>query len=30
MLNEKPSNDFHWKNKLEEIESLPGDTFNRE
>jgi hypothetical protein len=30
MLNEKPSNDFHWKSKLEEIESLPGETFNKE
>ena len=30
MLNEKPNNDFHWKNKLEDLESLPGETFNKE
>jgi len=30
MLNEKPNNNFHWKNKLEEIESLSGETFNKE
>lgn len=30
MLNEKPNNDFHWQSKLEEIESLPGEVFNKE
>jgi hypothetical protein len=30
MLHEKPGNDFHWKSKLEELESLPGETFSRE
>jgi hypothetical protein len=30
MLNEKPGNDFHWKSKLDEMESLPGETFNKE
>src|SRR5450755_2342791 len=30
MLREKPNNAFHWKNKLEEMESLPDETFNKE
>ncbi len=30
MLNENPNNDFHWKGKLESLESLPGETFNKE
>jgi hypothetical protein len=30
MLNEKPNNDFHWKNKLQDVESLSGETFNKE
>ena len=30
MLDEKPINDFHWKNKLEDVEALPGETFNKE
>jgi hypothetical protein len=30
MLNEKPGNDFHWKSKLEDLESLPGETFHNE
>jgi hypothetical protein len=30
MLHEKPGNDFHWKSKLEELESLPGETFNKD
>ena len=30
MLNEKPGNGFHWKSKLDEMGSLPGETFNKE
>ena len=30
MLDEKASDNFHWKNKLGELESLPGETFNSE
>ena len=30
MLDEKPNNDFHWKNKLGELENLAGETFNKE
>jgi len=30
MLHEKPGNDFHWKSKLEELESLLGETFNKD
>ena len=30
MPNESLNNDFHWKSKLEELESLPGETFNKE
>lgn len=30
MLNENLNNDFHWKSKLEELESLPGETYNKE
>lgn len=30
MSNENPNNDFHWKGKLEGLESLPGETFNKE
>ncbi len=30
MLNENPNNDFHWKTKLEGLESLPGETLNIE
>ncbi|MDQ6845269.1 MAG: hypothetical protein M3Z92_13115 [Bacteroidota bacterium] len=30
MLNENRNNGFHWKNKLERLESLPGETFNKE
>ena len=29
-VNENPNDDFHWKNKLENLESLPGETFNKE
>jgi len=30
MINEDPNNGFHWKNKLDELEILPGETFNKE
>jgi hypothetical protein len=30
MPNENPNKAFHWKNKLEELESLPGEIFNKE
>lgn len=30
MSDEKAGNNFHWKNKLEDLESLPGETFNKE
>jgi hypothetical protein len=30
MSDEKPNKDFHWKNKLEELDSFPGETFNKE
>lgn len=30
MSNENPNNDFHWKGKLEGLENLPGETFNKE
>lgn len=30
MLNEKPNNNFYWKDKLQELESLPGEIFNKE
>jgi hypothetical protein len=30
MSDEKPNKDFHWKNKLEEIDSFPGEIFNKE
>ncbi|MEO6218802.1 MAG: hypothetical protein ABIO81_00135 [Ginsengibacter sp.] len=30
MLNETPNNDFHWKLKLEDLESLQDDPFNKE
>ncbi len=30
MPNENPNKEFHWKNKLEELESLPGEIFNKE
>lgn len=30
MSNENSNNDFHWKGKLEGLESLPGETFNKE
>ena len=30
MLNENPNKGFHWKNKLEELENLPGESFNKE
>lgn len=30
MSDEKPNNDFHWKNKLEDLESFPGETFNKD
>jgi hypothetical protein len=28
MSNEDPNNSFHWKNKLDELEHLPGSAFN--
>lgn len=28
MLNENPNDHFHWKNRLEELDSLPGETFS--
>lgn len=30
MPNENPNNDFHWKSKLEDLESLPGEKFNKD
>jgi len=30
MPNENPNKEFHWKNKLEELEGLPGQMFNKE
>jgi hypothetical protein len=30
MSNENPSNHFHWKNKLEDLEHLPGEAFNKD
>lgn len=30
MINEKPNKECHWKNKLADLESLPGETFNKE
>lgn len=30
MSDEKAGNNFHWKNKLEDLESLPGEIFNKE
>ncbi len=30
MPNENPNNDFHWKNKLESLESLPGERLDKE
>jgi len=30
MLNEKPNNDLYWKDKLQGLESLPGEIFNKE
>ncbi|MEP7231048.1 MAG: hypothetical protein ABI691_12395 [Ginsengibacter sp.] len=30
MQNENPNKDFHWKGKLEQLENLPGETFNKE
>ena len=30
MSDEKPNKDFHWRNKLEELDSFPGETFNKE
>jgi hypothetical protein len=30
MINENLNKEFHWKNKLEELESLPGEIFNKE
>jgi len=30
MLNEKPNDDFHWKNKLADLEDLPGKVFDKE
>ncbi|MEO8111277.1 MAG: hypothetical protein ABI594_14640 [Ginsengibacter sp.] len=30
MLNENPNNDLHWKNKLGDLEGLPGNAFNKE
>ncbi len=30
MSNENPNNDFHWKSKLEGLENLPGEAFNKE
>ena len=30
MSNENPNKEFHWKNKLEELEHLPGEIFDKE
>ncbi|MDQ6762855.1 MAG: hypothetical protein M3015_09550 [Bacteroidota bacterium] len=30
MQNENPNSDFHWKSKLESLENLPGETFNKD
>jgi hypothetical protein len=30
MLREKPNSRFHWKNKLDELQNLPGESFNKE
>ncbi|MEO7960622.1 MAG: hypothetical protein ABIR19_03690 [Ginsengibacter sp.] len=30
MLNENPNKDFHWKSKLDDLESLPGEIFNKD
>jgi len=30
MSNENPNNSFHWKSKLEGLEYLPGETFNKD
>ena len=30
MPNENPNKMFHWKNKLEDLQSLPGEIFNKE
>ncbi|MDP4286171.1 MAG: hypothetical protein Q8891_17305 [Bacteroidota bacterium] len=30
MLNEEPNKEFHWKHKLDELDNLPGESFNKE
>jgi hypothetical protein len=30
MSNENPNNHFHWRNKLDDLEYLPGEAFNKE
>ena len=30
MINEKPNNNIDWKDKLDELESLAGEKFNKE
>ncbi len=30
MLNENPNDGLHWRNKLEDLEDLPGNPFNKE
>ena len=30
MANENPNNDFHWKSKLEKLEGLTGEIFEKE
>ena len=30
MLNEDPNRNFHWQNKLEGLECLPGEPFNED